>query len=297
VNNSKNIVLFGRPALLAALMGLTACAPVTGTNNEEVSNKEASNAAPTVAVDGDVPDAALDAIASMLPRQGTELLEMDLGRPSSIPGFYEVIVNGNFFLVSADGRYVIRGDVFDRVAQVDIADKAMSNVRKRLLDEQAPFEERIVFAPKNTKHTVTVFTDISCGYCRRLHSQIEDYNARGIAIEYLAFNRMGPDSENDLEMQSVWCAKDRRQAITAAKNGESVEHRVCDNPVEKHHALGVRLGLQGTPMMITETGEAIHGYLPPDMLEQRLEALSVQDLAPINQDTRTCPAEDSLGFV
>jgi len=212
-----------------------------------------------------------DAIKGMGP-EGYEPT-VDWLRPSPMPGFHEVVVDGDFLLVSDDGRYVIKGDAKDLHTGLDIGDAALSAVRKRLLAENAPAEDRIVFAPKNPKHTVTVLTDISCGYCRRLHSQIAEYNQRGIAIEYIAYPRMGLGSDNDREMQSIWCATDRRKALTDAKNGKPVEMLSCNNPVESQYRLGQRLGLQGTPMMITASGSVIHGYLPPEMLEERLAAL------------------------
>jgi len=213
----------------------------------------------------------LRAVADMLPQ--THVQTIDWSQPSSLPGFYDVVVDGHFFLVSTDGRYVIRGEAYDRHVDVDIGESVLSSVRKRLLDEQVPTEDRIVFAPKHPKYTVTVLTDISCGYCRRLHSQMDEYNQRGIAIEYIAYPRMGLGSDNDREMQSIWCAKDRRKALTEAKEGKPVEMLSCDNPVQGQYLLGQRLGLQGTPMMITASGQTIHGYLPPEMLEERLAEL------------------------
>jgi len=218
----------------------------------------------------------LQAVGDMLPQ--THVQTIDWSQPSSLPGFYDVVVDGHFFLVSTDGRYVIRGEAYDRHMDVDIGESVLSGVRKQLLAEQAPAEDRIVFAPKNPKYTVTVLTDISCGYCRRLHSQIAEYNQRGIAIEYVAYPRMGLGSDNDQEMQSIWCATDRRKALTDAKNGKPVEMLSCDNLVETQYLLGQRLGLQGTPMMITESGRVIHGYLPPEMLEERLVALEAEGL-------------------
>jgi len=192
---------------------------------------------------------------------------------AALPGFQEVVVAGQVMYVSNDGRYLMQGKLYDIEQRAELGQGALSEVRRELLSA-VPRGERIVFAPDNPKYTVTVFTDVECGYCRRLHSEIGEYNQRGIAVEYLAFPRMGLDTDDYREMVSVWCASDRNQALTDAKNGENVPSRTCTNPVADHYALGQRLGLTGTPMIVTAEGVAMPGYLPPDALEETLKALA-----------------------
>jgi thiol:disulfide interchange protein DsbC len=127
-------------------------------------------------------------------------------------------------------------------------------------------QNMIVFAPKNPKYTITVFTDIDCGYCRLLHSQIDKYNEKGIAVRYAFFPRAGIDSESSKTAQSVWCSKDRRDALTRAKKGEKINAAQCPNPVAREYRAGLDIGVRGTPAIVTAEGRMIGGYMPPDKL-------------------------------
>jgi thiol:disulfide interchange protein DsbC len=195
---------------------------------------------------------------------------------SSVPGMLEVIVKGQVVFVSEDGNYLMHG-VYDIANARDAAQSgAMPSRRLRMLKE-IPASERIVFAPPGQiKHTVTVFTDVECGFCRKLHQDIAEYNRLGIAVEYLAYPRAGMDSPDAAKMQSVWCSSDRRKALTDAKRGTAVPALACADPVAKHREIGQRLGIQGTPMIINADGVVLPGYLPPDKLSDELEKLRSQ---------------------
>jgi len=201
------------------------------------------------------PNATIDAIAE-----------------STLPGFYEVSLGGQLVYVSQDGRYLVQGTVYDIVNRVDITEQKRSDARKSALAE-VPRDRRIVFEPKEVKHRVTVFTDIDCGYCRRLHQEMAEYNARGIAVEYLFYPRAGIGSESYQKAVNVWCSPDRNSALTRAKAGETLERRDCPNPVADDFQLGQRIGLTGTPALVTEDGTLLPGYLPADALLQRLDGL------------------------
>jgi len=119
---------------------------------------------------------------------------------------------------------------------------------------------------------VTVFTDVSCGYCRKLHSQIADYNKLGITVRYLAFPRAGVPSANADEMQAIWCAKDPLKAMTEAKAGKKVSAASCDAKIAEQYQLGNSFGVNGTPAIVLEDGNMIPGYQPPEDLLRTLEA-------------------------
>ncbi len=209
-------------------------------------------------------------------RQGIRALVPDAKvesvKPSPIPGLFEVIVSGQVVYVSADGRYLIQGGLFDMEKREDLTELARARIRKEAL-AKVPAEKRIVFAPKERKHTLTVFTDIDCGYCRRMHQHMAEYNAAGIAIEYLFFPRAGIGSPSYEKAVSVWCSADPRDALTRAKAGEEIPPRSCDNPVMEDFDLGKRIGITGTPAVITEEGILIGGYLTPEQLQERLAQL------------------------
>ena len=135
-------------------------------------------------------------------------------------------------------------------------------------------EQRIIFPAKDQKYTVTVFTDIDCGYCRRMHSEMAEYNKRGIGVEYLFFPRAGVGSESYDKAVSVWCAADRNKAMDQAKGGATPESRICDNPVAHDYELGQRIAVTGTPAVFSRGGTQLGGYLPPEQLLQRLAALN-----------------------
>ena len=197
--------------------------------------------------------------------------------PAPMPGFQEVIVSGQVIYFSDDGRYMLQGSLYDVKAKKDLSQIGLSVLRREALNK-VPASERIVFAPVGMrKYSVSVFTDIECGYCQKLHSEIADYNKLGIAIEYLAFPRAGLASQDALAMESVWCSADRRKALTDAKNGRPVPPKRCDNPVAAQYKIGQQIGLQGTPMIINSNGVALPGYLPPDKLLEALDKLAAEE--------------------
>jgi thiol:disulfide interchange protein DsbC len=189
-----------------------------------------------------------------------------------IPGFYEIRQGVLVAYITSDGRYLFQGDLIDLETSTNLTDAAMNGERKRLMDS-LPDEEAIVFAPAEPAHTVTIFTDIDCGFCRKLHREIDAYNDAGIAVRYLLYPRSGPGQASWQKAESVWCANDRNTALTRAKNGQPVQSRECDaSMVQRHYDLGRDIGLRGTPAIVTETGELVSGYLPPPQLLERLEA-------------------------
>ena len=190
--------------------------------------------------------------------------------PSAIPGLYEVVVGGQVLYVSEDGRFAVQGDILDLGSRDNLTDHRRGELRGKAIKALGE-NNMVVFGPEGpVKHTITVFTDIDCGYCRKMHSQMADYNKEGIKIRYLWFPREGIGSESYKKAVSVWCATDRREAMTKAKRGESIENKTCDNPVQAEYELGQKLGVRGTPSMILESGEMLPGYVPPTQLAQLL---------------------------
>jgi thiol:disulfide interchange protein DsbC len=169
--------------------------------------------------------------------------------------------------VSSDGRYAIVGDMIDLDSDANLSENRRRGIRQRLI-ETVPENEMVLFSPKNPKYTITVFTDIDCGYCRKLHSQIAEYNRLGIRVRYLFFPRTGPNTESWHKAEAVWCASNRNDALTKAKKGESIESKDCgaNNIVARDYELGEKLGVDGTPAIFLSTGEMLPGYAPPGEL-------------------------------
>jgi len=132
----------------------------------------------------------------------------------------------------------------------------------------------IVFSPPNPKMTVTVFTDIDCGFCRKFHNQIADINKAGVRVRYLMFPRTGPGTESWRKAESVWCSKDRREALTRAKKGEDLKTKPCSDAsaIKAQYTMGEDLGVEGTPAIFTQGGDYIGGFLTPDQLVKVVEA-------------------------
>ncbi|MGZ4981325.1 MAG: DsbC family protein [Methylobacter sp.] len=190
-------------------------------------------------------------------------------KPSEISGLYEVTVGGNIFYVSGDGKYLVQGHLVDVAARVDLTEEKLSGVRKQAI-EKLGLDKMIVFKPKESKYTVSIFTDIDCGYCRKLHSEIDQYMAQGITIQYMFFPRAGKGSDSYNKAVSVWCADDRKAALTAAKKGDTPPAKTCDNPVDEHMQLAEDFEVKGTPMIVTEKGNIFPGYLPAKQLAEAL---------------------------
>jgi thiol:disulfide interchange protein DsbC len=189
----------------------------------------------------------------------------------------QVQVDNEIYYASSDAKYLVIGRIMDMDTRVNITDQAKSAVRKDLLDG-IDTSQQISFSPAEPEHEILVFTDIDCGYCRKLHAQVEEYMAEGIAINYLAFPRAGLDSHSFDKFVSVWCANDQLAALTLAKAGDEPDPLQCDNPIGDQYELGVAIGVTGTPALVTDNGTLIPGYMPPAQLKARLDALKA-DLA------------------
>jgi thiol:disulfide interchange protein DsbC len=190
-------------------------------------------------------------------------------KPSQIKGLYEVVVGADIFYASEDGKYLLQGRLIDIESRTDLTEEKLSGARKQAIDKLG-LDKMIVFKPKKSKYTITVFTDIDCGYCRKLHSELDQYMAEGITIQYLFFPRAGKGSDSYDKAVSVWCSDDRKAALTAAKKGETPAVKTCDNPVDEHMQLAAAFDVKGTPMIVTEKGTIYPGYLPAKQLAEAL---------------------------
>lgn len=217
-------------------------------------------AAPTHAAEGGAPTAVSEALARLAP--GTPV---DGLRKAAMPGFYEAAVGGRTVVVSADGRYLMAGALWDLRAQRNLSEPLLADVRREVL-ATIPATRRFVFAAAQPRATVTVFTAIDCGYCRRLHEQVDRINAAGISVEYLLLAHAGADSPSHATAVSAWCAADRADALTEAKRGQQPPHKMCPNPIDEHAALARRLGVSNTPTVIAADGRVLGGYLTVQQL-------------------------------
>jgi thiol:disulfide interchange protein DsbC len=195
-------------------------------------------------------------------------------KPSPLPGLYEVSFGTHVAFVSADGKYMLMGDLIDIESRKNLtAERRTALILKAT--EAVGEANMIVFAPEHAvKHTLTVFSDVDCPYCARLHREIPALTRAGVKVRYLLFPRAGVGSESYKRSVAVWCAKDRAQAVGTAMSGGKLAMKTCPNPVDEHLQLGADIGVQGTPTLILDDGRIIPGYLPAPEL---LAAMGIKD--------------------
>ena len=232
-------------------------------------------AAMTVAIMGHAADgekAVRDAFASLLPNA-----KIDRVTKSDLPNFYEVIVGGQVVYVSADGKYLLQGNLYDVAAKKSLTEARLASIRADALRGLAQ-DKMLTFAPANPKHTITVFTDVDCPYCKQFHKQIAAYNAAGIRVNYVLFPLdIHPGAEK--KAQAVWCAADRNAAYTAAMSGQDPGDKTCsNNPIAETKALSVSIGIDATPTVLAEDGTHVNGgvVMNPEQLSAELDRLAAK---------------------
>jgi len=242
---------------LVVLTGLmTACGADTGS-------AEAGNNA----VNGDQAKAAFEEAF-----EGMTVTEV---RAAPMAGMVELDVNGRESVyMTEDGRHILIGKLLEIKdgEVVNPAEERFEKVRKAGIKELDP-ADMITYAADDETAEVYVFTDISCGFCRKLHRHIDEYNAAGVTVHYLAFPRGGATTEAAAAMRHIWCAEDRAQALTDAKlNNEVIQAELsdCAKPVDEQYQLGNTFGVRGTPAIYSTEDEQLGGYVTPEQLLQRL---------------------------
>ena len=190
-------------------------------------------------------------------------LEISGIRATGVPGWYEVMLGAEVVYVTEDGRYLFQGDLLDLDKHRNLTEERRTGARVALL-KGVPASDMIIFSPDKPRHSIYVFTDVDCPFCRRLHKDVPKLNAMGIAVKYLAFPRAGIGSDTYHEMEAVWCSRDRHKALTDAKKGIKIKAGKCDDPVKREFELGQDIGIHGTPAIYLENGRQVGGYLSPE---------------------------------
>jgi len=230
---------------------------------------------------------ALSAVAGGVPAQQTPAktdktdpraaLAMQIGarpdelRATPISGIYELTRGSDIAYITADGKYAFTGELIELSGNNNLTEQHKRELRAKAV-AAFPESEMLIFAPRDPKYTVTVFTDVDCPYCRKLHSQIAEYNRLGVRVRYLLYPRTGPNTTSWTKAEQVWCSADRNDALTRAKLGQELKAKPCaNNPVARSYALGRDLALEGTPAIIMADGEMLPGYVSPEVLVGHLK--------------------------
>jgi thiol:disulfide interchange protein DsbC len=197
----------------------------------------------------------------------------DLG-PSPVPGIYEFMQGVDVSYLTADGKYFFDGNIYDMGTRENLTEAQRTHARLAMINA-VPESQMLIFGPKNPLYTITVFTDVDCAYCRKLHSQMAELNHLGVRVRYMFFPRTGPNTESWKKAEVVWCSANRNEALTRAKAGAQLDMtKICAaTPVAREYALGQSIGVHGTPAIVTENGGLIAGYMPPQELVQEIKDL------------------------
>ncbi|MFK8030717.1 MAG: DsbC family protein [Gammaproteobacteria bacterium] len=255
--------MFKRLSISAALAGavlLSACDAASDTPKVMAAADSSGPATISSTLD-------LDAVRKKFPA-----LSPDDIAEAPVPGWFEIDSGGQVLYISGDGKYALRGDLIDLETRVNLTDLRRNTARQNLMASIGQ-EDMIVYSPEGeTKHQITVFTDVDCGYCRKLHQEMDAYHQEGIEIRYLFYPRSGPNTASWEKAASVWCSDDRNEALTKAKAGERLSPQQCDaSSINDQFEAGRKVGLRGTPAIVTESGELISGYMPAKALVTRIE--------------------------
>jgi thiol:disulfide interchange protein DsbC len=230
---------------------------ISGLSNAQQPSNEISDGFKQLA-----PDVKISS-ASKTPIKGIKQIKLDTDNIDDV------------FYITEDGKYLIQGNIIETKNRRNLTEDSKTDTRKDIVNK---FDEnqRIDFFPEDMKHHITVYTDIDCGYCRKLHTEMQDYNDLGIGISYLFWPRSGINTPSYNKAVSAWCAVDRNEAMTLAQSGMPLEPKQCDNPVAEHFESGKKIGVRGTPNIVTDAGELIPTYMPAKDLLQRLELLATK---------------------
>jgi thiol:disulfide interchange protein DsbC len=251
-------------AVLAVIMSV-ACLNLRAAPADQPADPQAA-AEPRAAAD---PRAAL---VKLLP-PGSKIEDL---RPSPIPGIYEFVQGVDVSYLTADGKYYLDGNLYDMSTRENLTEALRAHGRLMLINA-VPESQMVIFSPKNPQYTITVFTDLDCQFCRKLHSDIAEINKLGVRVRYMFFPRTGPNTESWRKAEVVWCSANRNEALTRAKTGAQLDmNKTCGpTPVAREYALGQSIGVRGTPAIVTDSGAFIDGYMPPRELVQAIKQLQL----------------------
>lgn len=228
----------------------------------------------SLAVAADVPRDVESAIRARIgaAMPGVEITQV---LASPVPGLYGVVLDGSeTAYVSADGQYLISGDLYRATSKglANVTEESKGPLRRDTLAKFRP-ADMITFAAKGKERAkLYVFTDVDCGYCRKMHQEVPELNAAGVTIHYLAFPRSGAKTDTARKMDSAWCAPNRNEALTELKKGRTLPAApaACQSPVADQYKQGVALGVRGTPAVFLADGEQVGGYVPAAQLLSKL---------------------------
>ncbi len=175
--------------------------------------------------------------------------------------FFEILIGEQIFYLTSDLNYLLAGNIIELDSGINLTQQKIENFRISVL-KTLDKRDTIIYQPKKIDHIITVFTDVSCPYCKKLHNEIPDLLKNNIEVRYVLFSRNGIDDDAYADMASLWCSEDKKDLLETAFEGDFIKEEKCENPLAKNLELAYSLRVNGTPMIFTESGKVIPGYVP-----------------------------------
>ncbi|MGV6858635.1 MAG: DsbC family protein [bacterium] len=220
----------------------------------------------------EIPKPLSDRLKQLVPTQ-----QPDSIKQTPLKNLYEVVYGGDVLYLSGDGNFLVQGALIDLKNGINLTKNTQAGYRKKILATISD-DQTIMYKPEGeTKHTITVFTDVDCPYCRRLHSEMDQYLKGGVAVRYLLYPRSGYGTPSSDKLVTAWCSDDKQQALTDEKNGKGLPKKTCENPVQAHLKLGEQVGVTGTPAILLENGQLIPGYRPAADMIRMLDKMKAAE--------------------
>lgn len=188
--------------------------------------------------------------------------------PTPIAGVYSVQHGAFIFYTSSDAKYVMRGQLLNLADKRNLTEESIMKFRESEFKKLAD-KDTMVYLPADGKytHSITVFTDVDCQYCQKLHAQLPQALAAGIRVRYVFFPRSGVDTLSFNKAVHAWCNQQAPGELEAMMKGVMpAKLMTCTNPIAKHFDLATSLGLQGTPSILLSDGNLIPGLVPAEDL-------------------------------
>jgi thiol:disulfide interchange protein DsbC len=202
---------------------------------------------------------SLSAVRSNIEKSLPDLTITSLAE-TPVPGLFELVMDGQIYYVNEGGDYLLDGNLIELSTRTNLTENRIGGIHMELVEALGE-ENMLVYEPDEpSERSITIFTDLSCPYCQKLHEEIDVLLDAGVRVRYLLFPRAGLGSQAHADLESVWCADDPQKAMTVAKSGGKVEPSTCDNPIESHVTLAEQVGLRGTPLIYLDTGQRVSGY-------------------------------------
>lgn len=180
-------------------------------------------------------------------------------------------MGGMPFLVSADGRYFINGEIATiKDGQYYNTDSDFERTKNRHVLNTFFDSELAIYPAKGTqKAVVYIATDIHCPYCQLFHTQIPVLNAQDITVKVIGYP-IYPKSV--APMHDIWCKANpvERAALLSAAMAQNYPSNHCKNQKNPMTAAQIRahsLGIFATPAIYNDSGELFYGdFSEPEFL-------------------------------